>query len=423
MKVLYKTLLLLVAKTKPILVLLFPINFLRSVKKKFVKLIPDIYYRQTIPFSRKTFPDGINLIGQIKNEVGLGQSNRLLAEVLDRTTYPLSICNCEPFTISSRNDTSWDSRISNTFPYNINIFHINPFELPFAILNIGIDKFDQKYNIAFWLWELEEFPDEWVKTSRFLNEIWTPAEFVSESIRKKISLPVLTIPYHISIPVTNEKYNRKYFSLPSDKKLFLCMFDSLSNIQRKNPFGSIKAFKKAFSSQQDDVGLVIKINNTLKEDLVSIKKALKGYEHIYIIDRTLSKVELNSLIKCCDVFVSLHRAEGFGLVLAEAMLLQVPTIATNWSANTEFMSNETACMVDFDFITLKEDSGTYKAGNRWAEPDIDHAAMYMQRLYKDNAFYDKIKNSAFEYAINKFSETNAVSKINTRIEQIYCENE
>src|SRR5690606_8983460 len=105
---------------------------------------------------------------------------------------------------------------------------------------------DFKYNIGFWLWELEEFPDDWVKCFSFVDEIWTSSKFASDSIRKKTDLPVHIVPYPISAPI-DEKYDRKYFELPEDKFLFLCMYDSNSTIERKNPIGAIEAFKKAFS--------------------------------------------------------------------------------------------------------------------------------------------------------------------------------
>ena len=92
-----------------------------------------------------------------------------------------------------------------------------------------------------------------------------------------------------------------------------------------------------------------------------IQNVLDGYTNVYLIEGTLNRDQVNSLTKCVDVVVSLHRAEGFGLVLAEAMLLGTPTIATNWSSNTEFMNKDVACMVDYKLITIERDIPPFKS--------------------------------------------------------------
>jgi glycosyltransferase involved in cell wall biosynthesis len=132
-----------------------------------------------------------------------------------------------------------------------------------------------------------------------------------------------------------------------------------------------------------------------------------------------SKLEINSLIRCSDVVVSLHRAEGFGLVLAEAMLNGVPCIATNWSANTEFMNLEAACMVDYELVELKEDIGPFKKGSRWAEPDVKQAAEYMRRLYYEPDYRGTIAENAKKHIQEFLSMDRAVSLVNDRVNAIY----
>ena len=132
----------------------------------------------------------------------------------------------------------------------------------------------------------------------------------------------------------------------------------------------------------------------------------------------LTKIEVNSLLRDVDVFVSLHRAEGFGLGMAEAMLNGTPCIATNWSANTEFMDEKSACMVDYQLIELTEDIGPFKAGNRWADADVAQAAEYMKRLYADKAFYDIIKNNALSHINEVLSEERITVMMRERVEAI-----
>lgn len=408
-------------KLKPILIKILPIDVLRTVKKNFVNKSIDNAASQTRnreAFNRNISPDGINLIGFIKGEIGLGQSCRLLAEAINYSGEEFTIYNYEQISSMRFNDSTWDYKITNTTPYNINIIHLNPPDLALAHATLDKNIWNFKYNIAFWLWELEEFPDEWIKCFSFVDEIWTPSEFASNSIRKKTSLPVNTIKYSISAPI-DDAYNRKYFSIPDDKFLFLCMYDSNSTINRKNPIGTIESFKKAFSKDDTNIGLVIKVNNPQQNDIDIIKKMLEGYENIYIIPKIMTKTEVNSLIKICDVFVSLHRAEGFGLPLAEAMFLGTPTIATNWSANTEFMNQENACMVDYNMVYLEEDYVMYKKGNKWADPNIEQAAEYMKKLYEDNNFYNDISKKAQNYIKENLNLELASKAISNRIKQIY----
>lgn len=407
-------------KIRPLLLKLLPIEFLRRIKARFISSSKDaIANFSGVAFFPAQWEKGINLIGYIRGEIGLGQSCRLVAASIDASGVDYTIYNYNQVSAMRSADHAWDDKITNTLPYGINIMHINPYELPLAYSMLTPSAWKTHYNIAFWLWELEEFPEDWCFAFPLFHEIWTPSEFVSNSIRKKTSLPVYTIPYPIEAPA-DQNFNRPYFKLPEDKFLFLTMYDSNSTMERKNPLGVLRAFKTAFSCNDERVGLVIKINNPQKQDLQAISKALAGYGNIYILSDILSKVQVNSLIQCTDVFVSLHRAEGFGLVLAEAMLLGTPAIATNWSSNTEFMDKNTACMVDYEFVTLTKDCGPYPKGARWAEPDEAQAATYMQRLCSDSEYYQSLQKAAQASITKLLSKENAANLINKRVEAIYA---
>lgn len=404
---------------RPILLKIFPNEWLRKMKGKMISNSLDrLEELDILPFEQGRYPKGINLIGNIKAETGLGQGCRLLASALEQTGIPMSIYQYDQLGTQKTGDTSWDDKISNDLPYNTNLIFINPHEMGIAYLQIDKEVWDYRYNIAYWSWELEEFPDEWVPCFHCLDEIWAPSEFICRAIRKKTNLPVRSMPYYVEVPI-HKKSQRKDFKLPADKFLFLMMYDHSSCMERKNPLGVLKAFKEAFDKKDKDVGLVIKINNPTKEDEEKIGGILDGYSNVYLIKGTLNRDEVNSLTKCVDVVVSLHRAEGFGLVLAEAMLLGTPTIATNWSANLEFMNEEVSCMVDYEMITIKEDIPPFKAGGRWADPNIHQAAGYMRKLFEDEEFYQGLAERAKEYANEVLSMERASGLVKERLEKIY----
>ena len=407
-------------KIKPVLIRLLPMELLRSTKKRMINsaLVKLEHANPLIPFDRSANPDGVNLIGFAKAETGLGQSCRLVAAGLDESAIDFTVYNYEHANAVRFDDLTWNEKITNTTPFNINIIHINPNELPHAFIRLGRQVWDRRYNIAFWLWELEQFPEEWLNVLELANEIWTPAEFVSQNLRKITNKPVKTIPYAFAMPECGN-YGRQDFNLPDDKFLFLCMYDSISILGRKNPLGIIEAFKQSFPQENSSVGLVIKINNAVQNDIQAINEALSGYQNVYLITCTLSRVQVYSLIKTVDAYVSLHRAEGFGLTMAEAMLLGTPVIATNWSANTEFMDRATACLVDYEFVEIKSDQGPFKAGNRWAEPSISHAAEYMKKLYDDSEYRNALSMKAKARIESQLAPKKIAELIKSRISEIY----
>ena len=145
---------------------------------------------------------------------------------------------------------------------------------------------------------------------------------------------------------------------------------------------------------------------------------LAGYPNVYILTESYSREVFNSLIRCVDAYVSLHRAEGFGLVMAEAMLLGTPVIATNWSANTEFMDSSTACMVDGPLVELEKDYPPYHAGYHWAAPDETQAAQWMRRLYEDGDFRNGLVKRAKAYLEQAYSQARAAERMVKRLQEI-----
>lgn len=347
---------------------------------------------------------GVNLIGYAHSETGVGESCRLAARAFTEADLTYGIINYDHGNPARSTDTSWSFKEIKEPKYNVNIIHINADQIPVAYDYLGSDYFASKYNIGYWHWELPDFPDDWKSSFEYLNEIWVPSQFIMDSISAKSPIPVVKIPHGIQVDV-DTTLSRNHFKLPNDPFLFLTMYDMYSFQERKNPTAVIKAFMSAFEPTDTTVGLVIKVNHggTSPDLLKSLLDSVKSYKNIYIINETFSRADVNALINISDCFISLHRSEGFGLGLAEAMYLGKPVIGTNWSANVDFMNHKNSCVVDYELITLGKDHGPYKAYQHWADPDAEHAAYYMKKLVSDRQFYNNLSIRGRETIQNEFS--------------------
>lgn len=407
---------------------------MREQLKNLVKLVTTSQMRDAVKLwtvygccllrqqSRKrTFSHGVNLIGHIRGDFGLGESCRLVAGVLQKTGLPFIIKNISVYGDAPETNITWSLMEGRELPYQISIIHIDPVRIKNSIFKLGLSTFQNHYNIGFFLWEQPEFPKEWGYAIDLMDEIWTPAEFISQAIRKCTTKPVHTMPYGMTKPETSENYQRNHFGLPNDVFLFMVSYDGYSSSERKNPLGSVRAYCQAFSKEETGVGLVLKATHAREEDLQQFRTLLDGYPNVVILKDSYGKVEFNSLITCVNVYVSLHRAEGFGLVIAEAMELGTAVIATDWSANTEFMNEDVACMVPAEVITLEQDSPPYKKGTHWADPDEAVAAQWMRKLYFDKDFYQKKVQKAQSYIQEKLSQTGAAERMRKRIEELFEE--
>ncbi len=363
------------------------------------------------------YPQGVNFFGYLMAQMGLGQGARLMAHAIQKSGLPHSLINVWAGNPASHNETEFEPQLVKHPSYNVNIVHVNAEQTPLVRLIYPRRTWDKRYNIAVWLWELEDFPPEWHGEFSHFDEIWTPSSFNSASIQKSTALPVVTIPYGICAE-TDARFGRRYFNLPEDCFLFLSMYDVNSTMERKNPMGAIDAFCAAFPADFSGAGLVIKINNATPESVQKLSAYVGNRRNIFVISELLTKTQVHSLIKACDVFVSLHRSEGFGLVMAEAMYLGIPAIATNWSSNTDFMKPDNSCLVDFRFADVTDPYYRARHGKRWADPDIGHAAAYMDRLFSDSRYYRRIAEAGCQFIRSEYSVERSAQKIVSRLKSV-----
>jgi glycosyltransferase involved in cell wall biosynthesis len=327
---------------------------------------------------------GVNLAGYIRAEMGLGQAARGVAKALESVQLPFNILNFEAGNRGRHGDMSWVHKEVTSSHYDVTILVINPDNIFNARKQLPKEIFGNRYVIGYWFWELPTVPDEWVPAFSLVNEVWAASRFVQRNISQRSPVPVVRIPPVVEVK-DGQAFSRQYFNLPERRFLFLTICDTGSVFERKNPTGAIAAFKKAFSPDDQSVGLVIKISGPAHRppNLQLIAEQIQGYANIWLVDRLLTPEELSSLQNVTDCGVSLHRAEGFGLVPAEMMSLGKPVIATRWSGNTDYMTADNSIGIDYQLVRLGQDYGPYEGSQSWAEPDIEQAAYWMKKLYED----------------------------------------
>lgn len=357
---------------------------------------------------------GLNVVGHVKGEYGLGQAIRSNLRAFEAVDIPFSIYNFDvPW---HSNEDSTYSDFSDDYPYPINFVHVNPD--PFFYQEIGNDFFKDKYNIGFWAWELTKISPYWNFAFDFFDEIWTPSNYSAEAISAVSPIPVFKLPHSIEFPIPS--VTREDLGLPKDKFIFFFMFDFHSTLGRKNPFGLVEAFKKAFSNSNNDVLLVLKHSNGSHhpEKLQYFLEQTENYDSIHLIEGHLRKEDLQGLINSCDCYVSLHRSEGFGLTMAEAMYYGKPVIATGYSSNLEFMNMGNSYLVKYDLIEATENDGSYPKGSVWAHPDTDHAAFIMRQVFENQKESCKVGERAAQEMRSLLSPKNLGLKAKKRLENV-----
>lgn len=354
------------------------------------------------PGNWRHLPFGVNIIGYLEAEMGVGEAARSTIRACQAAGIPFSLVD---FAAGSRSRAG--ERLDPAWPrgqqFGVNILHINADQTPVAVRHFGAGFFRDHYTIGVWNWELPEFPVAWRRTFDSLDEVWAPSVFCRDAFAAATAKPVTCIPYSV-VPAEPPAGSRAGFTLPPGF-LFLFMFDALSIPERKNPLGLLDAFALASETSTVPLALALKVINGGHESafMTALRARVAGRSDIVLMDDYLPRERLTALFAACDSYISLHRSEGFGLTLAEAMALGKPVIATNWSANVDFMHGDNAVLVDYRLVKLGRDHGPYRAGSTWAEPDVKHAAACMCRVAEDASLRLRLGTAAAAHIRNVLS--------------------
>jgi len=376
-------------------------------------------FRRARQSGQRAGAPGVNLVAYIRAEMALGVVARGMAAAFEAAGVEFSVINLEAGNYSLHTDRSWSRKETRRSDYDTTIVCVNPDNSFHLRTQAPLNVLGERYVIANWYWELAELPDEWLKEFEYVDEVWAASQFIADAVSRKSPVPVVRMPPVVMLS-DEAGLTRDQLSLPEDRYLFLAMFDTNSVLQRKNPLGVLRAFKAAFEATDNRVGLVMKFNNPDYSVplLQSVREEMAGRENVFIMDRIMNRAEVTSLIKVCDCFVSLHRAEGFGLGPAEAMSLAKPAIITNWSGSVDYMTPDNSIAIDYELVKLGQDYGPYKAHQHWAEPDLDQASHWMKKLVADPSLGPRLGHQAQQTILSLYSPSTVGPQIRARLEQI-----
>lgn len=341
----------------------------------------------------------ILVAGALRAASGLGESARLSHDALKAQRLPvyglyLTEAVMQPVGIP---DFVFEDGRDCEGP-GILLLHVNAPFMPLALLRIGRRLVRDKYIIGYWAWELPQMPQDWRFGVPFVHEIWAPSNFTAQAIRpisQQRAVQVVPHPVAFRAPTNT-------LAIRSAKQPFtvLSLFDTTSSFARKNPLAVISAFRQAFGNDAS-VHLILKAScmSGFSAGRALIEAAMEGATNITLIDRIMSFREIDALYAESDVVMSLHRSEGFGLTIAEAMCHGLPVIATDWSGNVDFVTAQTGIPVPFRFVAAEDPQGTYHHPDmNWAEVNVEAAASALRRLREDRQLSSRLGQAGADFA-------------------------
>ncbi len=343
-------------------------------------------------------PFGVNLAGYLSGENGLGESARLRARALRAAGVPCALNDVHHPDLE--NGETPGAPVSRDNPYRFNVVWVNAPEVDAFAHRVGRRYFWHRYNIGYWVWEMPEVPAEWLSRFRYFDEIWVPTRFVHDAVAPWSPVPVTRIPHTINPerhaispeqrmvvpgpdgPRTHSPQGwRAAASVPDHAFVFLFVFHFHAVFERKNPLALIAAFKQSVAREREAFLVIKTAGGTGSREMASMREASEGL-NVRILDGVMRRSALDQVMADCDCYVSLHRSEGFGLTLIEAMAHGKPVIATGYGGNMDFMTRDNSYVVSHRLVELPQSVGPYRKGWHWAEPDVAHAATLMRQVYE-----------------------------------------
>ncbi len=321
-------------------------------------------------------PFGVNLLGYLDTESGVGEVARGLADLLRESGLPHALVNVEQSWLR-RGDRRL-SGFSSERPYAVDLVVVNADQLPAVAARHGLRPSRHRVRVGYWFWELAHFPERLHGAFEHVDEVWVASDFCRQALQAPGRRPVHKVVPALQARPAGRK-DRAAFGL-GPEFTFLFVYDAASVVERKNPGAAVTAFRRAFHPGEP-VRLVLKTTSLPPRQLAALQR-LAGPARLEVRHGYLHHGELLDLVAACDAYVSLHRSEGLGLTLLDALMLGKPVVATPYSGVTEFFVGPGTHPVAFEEKPLARDFGPYPRGARWAEPAVDDAARQLRAVYE-----------------------------------------
>jgi glycosyltransferase involved in cell wall biosynthesis len=324
---------------------------------------------------------GVNVVGYLRGELGIGESARLMLDALAAGGIPHATMSVDRH-LQSRQGATYEAAAKG-ISYDTTLLCVNADMTPTVAASIP-SLLRGSYRIGMWYWEVEDFPVSQHGGFQHVDEVWVATDFVRRAIERHSPVPVRTITPPLPQPRPTPSLNRADLGLPA-RPFFLFSFDFLSTVERKNPWGLIDAFQAAFSPGEGPLLVIKSINAKRRPDQAErLRLRAAGSSDILLLENYLGAEDRDALVALCDCYVSLHRSEGLGLTMAEAMALGKPVIATGYSGNLQFMTEANSFLVPWTPTLIPAGCRPYPLGGTWAEPDLEAAARLMRMVLDDN---------------------------------------
>ncbi len=358
-----------------------------------------------LPAGRRTERGDVVVCGLLGTASGLGLGARQMLRLFKEKGLPVHGANASRFAVLEDFDAGsfWPDEASEG---GFIVFHINPDILALVFGALGRNRLKSRRVAGLWAWELETPPPRWARGAKLVDEIWAPSRFVAEAMKKIAGgKPVHAVTYPLDVSAYRSTPKEDPLPELKGKTVVFFSYDVRSLHARKNPEAVVEAFRRA-AGDDPDVALVIKINNnaTWPESKARIERAARGLSNVMLLEKKLSDEGMKDLMARADVVMSLHRSEGFGLLMAEGMASSKPVIATGWSANLDFMTPDCSVLVGCKLIPIEDPQHIYdKYGGRWADPNVEEAAAALKRLLSDPAERKRLGEAARAHIEGFFS--------------------
>jgi glycosyltransferase involved in cell wall biosynthesis/SAM-dependent methyltransferase len=339
--------------------------------------------------------DSLMVSGYLTSSLGLGEAARLVASAATRSGLDV-VTHSHTLVHGSRQQVNEQPAVRYTGTAVAHVACVNVDSFADFAADAPELMASGRRTIGLWFWETSAVPETYLPAFELVDEIWVASEYVAAVFEPHFHGPIRIYPQPVPVPDAGE-HSRAELGLP-DAFTFLFSFDFNSVFERKNPLAVIDAFCLAFEADEGPRLVLKSINGSLHVDqLERLQYAARGRPDIVIVDEHFPEWKRDAWTASCDCYVSLHRSEGFGLTMAEAMACGKPVIATRFGGNLAFMNDETGLLVDSRIATVPAGCHPYPEGSIWADPDVSHAARLMRDVSYDSDLRARVGANARQY--------------------------